>query len=57
MVDIERDMVEKPKCSISNCERTALVFIGDKWYCGECISNWFKSNSKKLHEDIQSANG
>ena len=38
-------MKERPKCEI--CGSPALVFMFDKYFCGDCVVKWDKINKEE----------
>ena len=43
----------KPKCSIENCENSALILFGGNWVCGECMAKFDKMNKEEQFQNMQ----
>ena len=44
-------MKERPPCEICDCP--ALVFMFDKYFCGDCVTEWDKRNKEKMFNQMK----
>lgn len=46
-------MKERPPCCIPGCKKPSLIYMLDKFFCGNCIAEWDKRNKEKLFENMK----
>ena len=46
-------MKERPICAVEGCERPAFILFGEKWVCGECVTEYDKQMKKQSFNQLQ----
>lgn len=44
-------MKERPPCEI--CGKPALVFMFDKYFCGNCVAKWDKKQKERMFNTMK----
>lgn len=48
----DQQIMQRPKCANPTCEEGALVLIGDKFYCGQCVTKLYEKQNKMIFEQM-----
>lgn len=46
-------MKERPCCIINKCDKPALVFMNNVYYCGECVMKYDKINKDRARKEME----
>ena len=46
---------ERPPCVIEGCGKPSMIFMFNKFFCGECVTRWHKRQTEEQVKNMQEA--